>query len=88
MNHELKIEESYFEAVQSGDKTFEIRYNDRGFQKGDIVVLEEVSGHSCNYTGRKLTRQISYVSNYSQKDNWVVFGIIEIEEKTNREESK
>ena len=40
MNHELKTLPSYFEAVLSGDKTFEIRDNsDRGFQRGDIVDL-------------------------------------------------
>jgi hypothetical protein len=39
--HELKIWPVYYQAVRSGSKTFEIRENDRGFQKGDRVVLRE-----------------------------------------------
>jgi hypothetical protein len=39
--HELKIWPVYYEAVRSGAKTFELRQNDRGFQKGDKVILRE-----------------------------------------------
>lgn len=37
--HELKTLPVYFDAVRRGEKTFEIRKDDRGFQKGDIVRL-------------------------------------------------
>lgn len=40
--HEVKIWESYADAVLGGDKTFEIRYNDRGFQKGDRLKFQVV----------------------------------------------
>jgi hypothetical protein len=39
--HELKIWPVYYQAVKSGQKTFELRNNDRGFQKGDRVILRE-----------------------------------------------
>ena len=38
--HRLKTLPPYFERVQSGQKTFEIRKNDRDFQVGDILELE------------------------------------------------
>ena len=38
--HEVKIYESYADAVLSGEKTFEIRDNDRGYQKGDHLRFE------------------------------------------------
>ena len=38
--HVLKCWPVYWDAVASGDKTFEGRRDDRGFQKGDIVVLQ------------------------------------------------
>lgn len=57
--HNLKILPEYFEAVISGDKTFEIRKNDRNFKIGDTLNLEEWDGN--NYTGRNQTRRISYI---------------------------
>ena len=41
--HEVKIYESYADAVLSGEKTFEIRNNDRGYQKGDYLKFEVMS---------------------------------------------
>ena len=37
MIHELKIHKQWADAKLAGEKPFEIRRNDRGFQKGDIV---------------------------------------------------
>lgn len=39
VEHKLKCWPNYFDALKSGDKTFEVRKDDRGFQKGDILVL-------------------------------------------------
>lgn len=38
--HELKCWPQYFDAVAGGEKTFEVRRDDRGFQRGDTVVLQ------------------------------------------------
>lgn len=38
--HRLKTLAPYWERIQQGDKTFEIRKNDRDFQVGDILELE------------------------------------------------
>jgi Domain of unknown function (DUF3850) len=38
--HRLKTLPDYWDAVERGDKDFEVRRDDRGFQKGDILVLE------------------------------------------------
>lgn len=42
--HHLKTLPVYFDAVKRGDKTFELRKNDRDFQTGDTLVLEEFKG--------------------------------------------
>ena len=37
--HDLKTWPVYFDAVKRGEKTFEVRRDDRGFQKGDKLRL-------------------------------------------------
>lgn len=39
VQHTLKIHPTHYWRVKDGTKTFEIRVNDRFFQKGDSVVL-------------------------------------------------
>ena len=59
-HHYLKTETQYYQKVEAGIKQFEIRKNDRNFQEGDILHLEEtVNGV---YTGRKLLpKQVKYI---------------------------
>lgn len=40
--HTLKTVSRYFYAVKRGEKTFEVRRNDRAFQTGDTLKLVEV----------------------------------------------
>lgn len=37
--HFLKTHEPYWRASERGEKPFEVRRDDRGFQKGDTLVL-------------------------------------------------
>jgi len=74
MHHDLKCDEHYFAAVKDGRKTFEIRLNDRGFNAGDTVTLNEVR-NTTYHTGRKVEADITYVINYQQQPGWVVFSI-------------
>lgn len=39
--HNIKLNHNYADAVMNGDKTFEIRYNDRGYQRGDRVIFTD-----------------------------------------------
>lgn len=55
---ELKIRQEYLEKVILGEKTFEIRKNDRNYQVGDILVLREYEG---DYTGRVAVVEVLYV---------------------------
>lgn len=82
MKHELKIFKCYADAKDSGDKLFEIRDNkDRGFQKGDIVKYIPVNKYGVPLKHHPILNkeyEITYVTNYEQKDGWVVFGEKEI----------
>lgn len=73
IDHQLKILPQYFQAVAIGDKSFEIRKNDRDYKVGDNIVLKEYEkGH---FTGRNILVTITYITDYEQKDDYVVFGI-------------
>lgn len=86
--HEIKIWEEFADAVLSGDKNFEIRYNDRAYQKGDlvrfIVCRDEFNGSRTVLTNHPLYGKyydITYVlSGWGLKDGYVVFGIARHEE--------
>ena len=43
--HELKIAKDYADSVYFGDKNFEVRLNDRGFQKGDEIRFKPLTIH-------------------------------------------
>ena len=81
--HTIKIIDDFADAVASGDKTFEIRKNDRGYQKGDFVrfVVVDKSGIEIKHPlceWRKHTYEITYVINgWGLENGYVVFGIKE-----------
>lgn len=60
--HKIKIWPNYFEAVLSGDKKHEIRINDRDYQVGDILKMNEVDPESGQYSGRYLSVRVTYTS--------------------------
>lgn len=82
MTHTIKLREDYIEAVISGDKNFEVRENDRGYQKGDFIKFTPISRQGVeyvNYDLEKKTFEITYVhSGLGLKENYVVFGIREV----------
>lgn len=73
--HKLKILPTYFDAVKSGEKTFEYRYNDRDYNVDDTLILCEWE-HDA-YTGRRITVKVSYIlKDFDElKKGWVVLAI-------------
>jgi hypothetical protein len=61
MIHELKTWIDYFSLVANGEKTFELRKNDRGFLAGHELLLREYDKDKELYTGRKLLRRITFI---------------------------
>ena len=57
--HFLKILPEYYDAVKRGEKTFEVRFNDRGFEKGDVLVLAE--WQDGGFTGREIRARVTYL---------------------------
>lgn len=87
--HEIKLRLEFCDAVLNGEKTFEIRKNDRGYQKGDhikfipvsVKVFETPTFHEI----ANKEYEITYVlSGWNINEGYVIFSIKEIDdERTN-----
>lgn len=78
MVHRLKLNESFADAVRSGEKCFEVRENDRGFQKGDTVFFTVIDRIKVpmNDPLNNVAFEVTYVlSGWGIKENYCVFGI-------------
>lgn len=61
MTHALKTWKGFYEAIESGDKNFEVRKADRPFKVGDDLLLQEYDKDKNEYTGRETKRRITYI---------------------------
>ena len=59
--HELKTWPEYFGPLASGDKAFELRVNDRDFQAGDTLILNEWDPKTRSFTGRLALRRVTFM---------------------------
>jgi murein L,D-transpeptidase YafK len=80
--HELKTLAPFWDAVDRGDKNFEVRRDDRGFQRGDILRLYRITEPDETGWGRnaKIDRQITYILTGGQfgiEPGYVVLGLRE-----------
>ena len=74
--HRVKVLTPYFREVKECRKNFELRINDRDFQVGDTVILEEWTG-DC-FTGDVVSRKIKYLlkdcPQFGLKEGYCIFG--------------
>jgi hypothetical protein len=77
MRHQLKTWPEYFQAVWNEEKTFEVRKNDRNFQVGDALVLQEYDPATESYTGSGMVKTVTYILDNPAfvKEGFVVMGL-------------
>ena len=84
--HKIKLSEDFADAVLCGDKTFEVRENDRGYQKGDLIQFNVIDKYQIS-TGHPLTKEtyrITYVlSGWGIEPKFVVFSIRNVRGEAN-----
>lgn len=84
--HELKIDPDVFDDVVSGRKTFEIRYDDRGYEVGDLLKfhktkhtgLEMANGAPLEYIGQPFHVYVTHLLRgpiHGLKTGWVIMSI-------------
>jgi len=75
--HRLKTINPYFDSVWDGEKRFELRNNDRDFQVGDEIYLQEYDSETETYLGREVRGKIIYVLTEFEdviKEGYCIFG--------------
>lgn len=77
--HELKIHPRYYKEVKNRSKLFEIRKNDRDFKIDDGLVLREFADGELTHAP-PIYGHVGYVTDYEQKEGYVVFSLILPEE--------
>lgn len=79
MEHRIKLKEQYCDPVLTGKKNFEVRINDRNYQRGDRVVfipVDESGEHQIEHPVKDKVYYITYVhSGFGLAPGFVVFGI-------------
>jgi len=90
--HRIKIHPKYVERILSGQKTFEIRKNDRDYQVGDRLSMypwewsdsdKGIKWADPNRESRNIEADIVYMTNAYQQDDYCVLGIKLIKESPN-----
>lgn len=79
-HHYLKTEPIFYQDAVSGQKPFEVRFNDRDFQVYDMLYLQE---WLTGYTGRECQFEVTYVLDNPIlcKKGYVIMGIKKIGEE-------
>ncbi len=63
MEHELKIHPKHYRMVLLGLKKVEIRLNDRNYQEGDLLILNEFDPKTQRYTSFQIKRKVDFIIN-------------------------
>jgi hypothetical protein len=64
--HKLKSWPKFFSPILAGDRTHDLRLNDRGFKVGDYLELHEFNDGIGQYTGAVLTVLVTHMTAESQ----------------------
>ena len=80
--HQLKILDCFANEIISGNKMFELRINDRDYQKGDYIVftaLSEESGKEVEHAiNTRLYEITCVIGGWGLRDGYVALGIREV----------
>jgi ASC-1-like (ASCH) protein len=79
--HRLKVLDVYWGPLESGEKPFEVRWNDREFQRGDHLEFVKVDRDGIELPCILQYRTISYVltgGRFGIEAGWVVLGLAPI----------
>lgn len=59
-----KVWPKYFQLILEGKKKYELRLADWKCKEGDILILKEWDPDTKQYTGREITKKVTYVGKF------------------------
>lgn len=72
MRIEKKVWSEYFQKIEDGVKTYELRLADFECNIGDILVLKEWNSKTKEYTGRVIEKTVTYVGKTKDQTFWPI----------------
>lgn len=89
--HEIKCWPSFFGEVQTGNKTFELRKDDRNYQIGDVLHIRCYDPVTKTYDGRAALKKIGYMviggSGFGLSEGYVAMSLRDYQPTTTGSES-
>ncbi len=85
MLHALKTHREYFLLAWAKIKPVEVRFNDRNFQPGDLMILREYDPKTGKYSGREIHGKIWHV--YANSPGLLTKWVILFYDETARHEA-
>ena len=67
---EKKVWPEYFQKIIDGDKKYELRLADFTCQPGDTLVLKEWDPATKEFTGREISKEVTYVIKTKDTTFW------------------
>ena len=80
--HILKIKEEYWNAILRGDRTFELRKNDRDYQVGDLIHFVKTDGYDylfCSHCVFRIVYILKNAENYGLDKDYCILAIRKLE---------
>jgi hypothetical protein len=68
MIHALVTPKAYFAEVLTGERTADIKKDDRPYKKGDVIILQEYDADKKLYTGREVNLTITSIARNTPRE--------------------
>jgi len=77
MIHHLKIQDNFYNDIETGGKRFEVRHDDRGYQVDDVLAMAEIKDGVP--TGSVVYAVVTYIHRNSGelsalRDGYIIMG--------------
>lgn len=71
--HNIKLMSEYARAKLKGIKPFEIRFFDRNYEVGDLIIYTIPDDEMLDKVFKDMIFRITYITDYAQQNGYIVF---------------